>query len=245
MAKERVSLTLSEKIVEKVDSRAEDKGINRSQMVEDIIESYLDDRGIETAVVLCGSPEARSMINWSGKPILSHVLDDVSGHVSRAVLLTGQNREEIESRFGSKHEGMALDYVSDDSRGTAKALRKLDNMIGSTFLVVNGHVISKADVDEMLKVHREEGRPATMALTTVENPSDYGVACLKGRKVLGFDEKPEKGEEPSTLINAGTYIFEPEIFNLLNQHSIGQEFERLAEEDKLTGYIYGGKWKDF
>ncbi|MFB6100179.1 MAG: sugar phosphate nucleotidyltransferase [Candidatus Nanohalobium sp.] len=245
MAKKRISLTLNEELVEKVDEEAEEKGVNRSRMVEDIIESYLSERKISTAVVFCGDPEAKALNTWSGKPVLGHVLDDLSEYVSRAILLTGPNREEIESHFGSRHGEMALEYVSDEPEGTARALEKIENRIESSFLVVNGHVISGVDIDEMLEVHREEDRIATMALTTVENPSEYGVARLKGRKILGFEEKPEPGEEPSRLINAGTYIFEPEIFERLNRHSIEEEFEKLAEEGKLTGYIYGGKWKDF
>jgi NDP-sugar pyrophosphorylase family protein len=83
-----------------------------------------------------------------------------------------------------------------------------------------------------------------LALTTVEDPSRYGVARLKGRRILGFEEKPAKGKEPSRLINAGTYIFDPEIFSHLDADSLEEVFEQLASQSSLSGYIYGGKWKD-
>jgi NDP-sugar pyrophosphorylase family protein len=63
--------------------------------------------------------------------------------------------------------------------------------------------------------------------------------------ILGFEEKPDRGDEPSRLINAGTYIFEPEIFGILEHETIEEAFEQLARQQKLTGYIYGGEWKDF
>lgn len=96
----------------------------------------------------------------------------------------------------------------------------------------------------MLRVHEEENPAATMALTAVENPSDYGVAELKGRRILGFKEKPEPGSEPSRLINAGTYILDPRIFDRLDHRSLENVFENLAEKGKLSGYIYGGEWRE-
>ncbi|MFB6167024.1 MAG: sugar phosphate nucleotidyltransferase, partial [Candidatus Nanohaloarchaea archaeon] len=227
MAKKRVSLTLEESLVEKIDSEASKKGLNRSQTVEEIARKHFESRSIETAVVLCGDPEARSLEEHQGKPVLEHILEHLSGQVSRAVLLIGKNKE-IEERFGSSYRGMALDYVSEENpRGTAAALRNVEDMVDRTFAVLNGHVITDVDLEEMAGLHREEGSLATIALTTVEDPSSYGVARLKGSQVLGFEEKPERGEEPSRLINAGTYLFDPEIFERLEEDSLEEVFEKL------------------
>lgn len=245
MSKKRVSLTLEDRLVEKIDREAERRRMNRSQTVEEILEDYLRNRDIETAAILCGGKKAKSLSEYSGKPVLEHILDHLSSEgISRVILLAGRNKE-IEEVFGSSHSGMALEYVLEDRPGgTAAALREVEDRIEQSFLLMNGHVISDVDLGEMLRTHREEGSIATMALTTVEDPSNYGVAKLKGRRILGFEEKPEKGEEPSRLINAGAYILEPEIFFRLDRPSIEEVFEELAEERELTGYIYGGEWKD-
>lgn len=245
MGKKRVSLTLEEGLVEKIDREADNRDINRSQTVEKIIDSYFRGQGLETAVILCGVDENKTLNLYEGKPVLGHILDNLGGQgFSRVVLLSGSNREEIEEQFGSSYEGMTLEYIEDEAEGTAAALSKVEEKINETFVVLNGHVVADVDLKDMLRVHREEDAAATMALTTASSPSRYGVARLKGRKILGFEEKPEEGEEPSQLINAGTYILESKIFQHLDVESLEKAFENLADQGLLSGYIYGGKWKD-
>jgi len=120
----------------------------------------------------------------------------------------------------------------------------VEDEIDDTFAVLNGHVLSDVNLEEISGLHREENYVATIALTTVEDPSSYGVARLKGSRILGFEEKPKPGEEPSRLINAGIYILEPEIFEHLKADSLEEVFEELASKNELSGYIYGGYWKD-
>ena len=245
MGKKRVSLTLEEDLVEKIDEEADSQEINRSQTVEDIIYDYFRGKGLETAVILCGDSENKTLNLYEGKPVLGHILDNLSGQgVSRVILLSGSNREEIEKQFGSSYEGMTLEYVEDEAEGTAAALSKAEEKINETFVALNGHVVADVDLEDMMRVHREEDTAATMALTTVSSPSRYGVARLKGRKILGFEEKPEKGEEPSQLINAGTYILDSDIFEHLEAESLEKAFENLADQGLLSGYMYGGEWKD-
>ncbi|MFP4038409.1 MAG: sugar phosphate nucleotidyltransferase [Candidatus Nanohaloarchaea archaeon] len=242
MSKKRVSLTLEEELLKRMDAEADHKSLNRSQMFEEVVEEYIHGQEIDTAVIFCGGEEKRSLKSVDGRPVLSHIVEHLKdNNISRLVLLPGKNEEEIRDRFSY---GMDVEYVSEEEpRGTASALKKLGDRIGKTFLAVNGDVIARADIADMLKVHREEGRKATMALTTVEDPSEYGTVKLKGRKVLGFEEKPEPGEEPTKLVNAGTYIFEPSIFDELSDGGLDSVFEKLSSSGELSGYIYGGEWR--
>lgn len=247
MPKKRVSLTLDEELVGKVDKEADNYEVNRSQMMEKITEDYFHSQGIDTAVVFCGGEENETLTLHEGKPVMSHILEHLSQEgVKRAILLVGNNKEDIEPHFGSKHEGVTLEYVEEENpEGTASALLKAEDMIGDTFVAVNGNVISDVDFKEMLDVHRDETGIATLALTTVEDASKYGVITLKGQKVMGFEEKPSK---PATkLINAGTYILDPGIFSVVEDKAetdIVEVFKHLAEEDSINGYIYGGEWVD-
>lgn len=247
MSKKRVSLTLDEDLVSKVNDEASGNDLNRSQQVEFILENYFSSRSITDAVVFCGGEDARSMEMHEGKPVLAHILDSLkSTTVQKVFLLAGRNADQISNYFGETYSRLRIRTISEERpEGTAAALEELEGKVSDTFLVLNGHVLSDVDIGDMLDVHREEGSMATMALTTVNDPSNYGVARLKGRTILGFEEKPSAGEEPSRLINAGTYIFEPEIFDELNSDSIEEVFEKLASERKLSGYIYGGEWQEF
>ncbi|MFB6213206.1 MAG: sugar phosphate nucleotidyltransferase [Candidatus Nanohaloarchaea archaeon] len=245
MAKKRVSLTVEEELVERIDSEASGEDLNRSQMVEEIVESYFSRQSIDTAVVLCGDPELRSLDERDGRPVIEHILEHLQQQgFRRALLLVGRNTE-LREELGAAFDGLKLEYISEEQpRGTAAALRKAEGLIEGAFAVLNGHVITDVDFDEMAEVHREEDSVATMALTTVEDPSRYGVARLKGSRILGFEEKPEEGEEPSRLINAGSYLFDQEIFERLEEDSLEEVFEKLASRGELSGYIYGGEWID-
>lgn len=244
MPKKRVSLTLEQELVDRIDSEASGNDLNRSQQVEDLLEEYFDGRSIRTAVIFCGGEEARSMKKFEGKPVLSHILDNlVETTIENVILLSGKNTDKIKDYFGEGYRRLSLEIIGDESpKGTARALEKVKDKVSGTFLVLNGHVLSDVDIEDMLEVHREEDVSATMALTTVEDPSQYGVAKLKGRTVLGFKEKPLSGQEPSKLINAGTYLMEPEIFKFLGEGNIEDLFTKLSEIRDLSGYIYGGKW---
>lgn len=247
MSKKRISLTLEEETVERIDNEAEREELNRSQKIQRVLENYFESKGLKNAVILCGDPDIKSLDLYKGSSVLAHIIEHLSEEgIRRAVLLSGQNRGRIEKEFGKEYEGVNLDYVEEESpRGTAAALEQVEAELGDeSFVVLNGHVITDVDLDEMLRTHREQDTIATMALTTVENPSNYGVARLKGQKILGFEEKPDPDQTPSRLINAGTYIFQPEIFQHLNNDSLEQVFENLVDKSQLSGYIYGGGWID-
>lgn len=245
MPKKRVSLTLDKKLVSRIDSEADENSVNRSQQVEMIIENYFEGKSLDTAVVFCGDPENKAMKDYKGEPVLSYVLRHLASQgIARAFLLSGQNTDQMMGEFGSVFEGMSLEYLSEeDPKGTAVALKNVEHRISDSFVAVNGHVITDVDIREMLDIHRDESSVCTMALTSVEDPSGYGVAKLKGRKILGFEEKPS-GEVFSRLINAGTYIFDPDIFQQLEKDSVEEVFEDLSDEGNLSGYIYGGNWED-
>ncbi|MFB6158141.1 MAG: ribbon-helix-helix protein, CopG family [Candidatus Nanohalobium sp.] len=108
MSKRRISLTLDEGMVERIDTERENRDLNRSQMVEEIVEEYFRQRGIETAVIFCGDPELKTLELFNGKPVLSHIIEHLSEeNISRAILLAGQNSE-IEENFGSEYSGLLL-----------------------------------------------------------------------------------------------------------------------------------------
>ncbi len=243
MSKNRVSLTIDETLLKRVDAEADHRSMNRSQMVEEIIEKYIRGQTIDTAVILCGGPDKASMKELNGRPVLNLTLRMIKEKgVDRAILLAGNNRKELESRYGDSYSGIRLEYISDDVEGPAEALKKLEDRIGKTFLVLNGDVVLDLDIEDMLKVHRHEESIVTMALRTADDPSNYGVVRMKGRTVLGFEEKPEPGEEPTRLVNAGAYMFEPEVFDILDR-DFDTLFDRLSKRKELSGYIYGGKWQ--
>ena len=78
------------------------------------------------------------------------------------------------------------------------------------------------------------------------NPKDYGVVVLNGNHVYSFIEKPT-GSIPTNLINAGLYIFEPDVIGITPQGfgRLEQDvFPKLAQKEELAGYVFYGAWQD-
>ena len=87
----------------------------------------------------------------------------------------------------------------------------------------------------------------TIALTTVSDPSQYGVALLNGNRIITFVEKPSKENAPSNLISAGLFIIEPDALELIPDGYAKLEFDvlpKLADEDRLFGYNFPGTYLD-
>jgi NDP-sugar pyrophosphorylase family protein len=109
----------------------------------------------------------------------------------------------------------------------------------------NGDELKDIPVREMLSFHQRYAAIATIALTTVDNVSEYGVVKMDKNRILSFVEKPSEHEAPSNLINAGFYILEPEIFDIIHTGKVSIEreiFPILARRGNLFGFQFKGQW---
>jgi NDP-sugar pyrophosphorylase family protein len=94
--------------------------------------------------------------------------------------------------------------------GTAGAVRKVREWLDSTFVVMSADVLADVDLGALVAFHRQRGAVATMALTRVPDPTEYGIVGLDdSSRIVRFMEKPKAGEVFSDLINAGIYVLEP------------------------------------
>ena len=117
------------------------------------------------------------------------------------------------------------------------------------FLVLNGDVLTDLDVGDVVAHHRAAGTEGTLALTEVDDPSQYGVVPTdQDGKVLGFVEKPEAATAPTRWINAGTYVLEPTVLACIPENrpvSIEREvFPAMAVEGRLHAVASEAYWID-
>ena len=143
---------------------------------------------------------------------------------------------------------MSISYIDEDKpMGTAGPIRLAKQFLTETFIACNADELKDIDLADMYISHKENKGAATVALTSVDDPSSYGVAKLQGNRILEFVEKPKKEKAPSNLINAGLYIMEPEVIDYIPLGYAMLEkdvFPKLASEGKLFGYPFSGQWFD-
>ncbi|MCU0861308.1 MAG: sugar phosphate nucleotidyltransferase [Methanomassiliicoccales archaeon] len=155
------------------------------------------------------------MIPVANKPILHYVVKALVGSgVKDVILVVGYKKERIMSYFGDgKSFGARISYVFQERQlGTAHALLAAAPQVDSRFLVVAGdNLIDSKTVSDLL--NRGEG--ASVAVTTSETPSKYGVVSLDKDSVTSIVEKPQK--KVGNIISTGMYSFTPEIFKMLER----------------------------
>ena len=147
-----------------------------------------------------------------------------------------------------KKYGVNITYVEEkNALGTAGPLKLAKPLLKETFIMCNADELKNINLDDMFNFHQANKGLGTIALTSVQDPSAYGVALLNGNKIMTFVEKPSKESAPSNLINAGLYILEPDVIDYIPEGFAMVEtdvFPKLASEENLCGYPFSGQWFD-
>jgi mannose-1-phosphate guanylyltransferase len=213
------------------------------------------------AVVLVGGEGTRlrpltedtpkPMLPLLGRPLLAYTLDAlIAAGVQRAILSCGYLPVEIEGYFGDSYRGLALEYrVEPEPLGTGGAIRFSAAGLERTFLALNGDTLREASLGPLLAAHRSKNAEATILLVRVADPSRYGLVRVDGGgRVRGFVEKPQPLQIDTNLVNAGLYVIEPAVLDLIEPGrpvSIEREvFPALVERGTLFGLELPGYWLD-
>ena len=122
--------------------------------------------------------------------------------------------------------------------------------LDETFLVISGDCLADLDLGAALTYHREKQALATIVLTRVPSPVEYGIVFTNEEgRVERFLEKPSWGEVFSDTVNTGIYILEPSILSHIpagRQFDFSRDlFPKLLEKQlPLYGYVAEGYWSD-
>lgn len=191
----------------------------------------------------------------ANKPLLQWTLERLACNGIDHVIMAVFHQTEFyikQSRIPTK--GLHITYSHDPLRkplGTGGSIKKAEKHIGHNepFIALNGDIFADINYAELLEAHKQRNAIATIALRQVKDPSRYGVAELaQNNRITRFIEKPPPGTTKSNMINAGTYVLNPEVLNYIPKGravSIEHEvFPKLAETGKLQGYVFSGLWTD-
>jgi NDP-mannose synthase len=152
----------------------------------------------------------------------------------------------VQAVFESRENGhVKITYVREqEALGTAAPLRLVKGL-DSTFIAMNGDVLTTLDYRELFKYHRAQGNVLTIATHQRSIKIDYGMMQLDVMsRVRGFDEKPEI----VSPVSMGIYVMEPAV---LDHIPSGQYFDfpdlvrsLLAADEQVGAYLHDGLWFD-
>ena len=196
----------------------------------------------------------KSLVPVANQPAIGYLLGWLKRYgIGRVVLALGQQNEDLAEAFPpGSIEGLEIlpvfEHVRLESGG---AIRNAVAEVGidERFLVLNGDVYVDFDLREAVSAHGAAGAKLTLALTEVEDPSQFGVAVTDGDgRITGFVEKPPRDSAPSNSVNAGVWIFERETVEQIPAGAVRVEetlFPSLVARGRsVFGYRMPGLWAD-
>ncbi|MCX8128646.1 MAG: mannose-1-phosphate guanyltransferase [Clostridia bacterium] len=195
----------------------------------------------------------KPMVPVMNKPIMQHIIELLKSYGITEIGVTLMYLpQKIKDYFGNGSSfGVNLHYFTEDSPlGTAGSVKNAGDFLDETFVVISGDSLTNMNLCEAIKFHKSKKSKATLILTKVDVPLEYGVVLTDTQgAITGFLEKPSWGEVFSDTVNTGTYILEPEILKYFEK---GQKFDfsqdlfpiLLEKKDPLYGYVTTDYWCD-
>ena len=196
----------------------------------------------------------KSMVPLRNKPYVQYLVDTMmSAGLDGAVFSMGYLPEPIQRYFADKDlGGFSLDYVVEERPlDTAGGIKNAEEYLDEgPFVATNGDILTGIDFAEIVEAHQDSGALATITLTSVDDPTAYGLVEVDHRlRVKKFVEKPGSGNEVHTsLINAGIYVLERQVLNMIpkgREVSIEREiFPKLQAMGKMRAFVSSAYWRD-
>ncbi len=188
-----------------------------------------------------------------GRPCIEYVINSLaSAGVDEIFIACGYRSQDIVQSLGdATHYGAKIVYAYEETpMGTAGAVKLLQDKLHGTFVVGSGDTLTDADLGHLIGLHRERNAFVTMALTEVERPEQFGIVGVNAEgRIERFKEKPKPEEVFSNVINAGTYVLEPEALDHIPagaKYDFSKNlFPDLLQQGKaLYASPLKGYWKD-
>ncbi|MBI3026855.1 hypothetical protein HYY70_01970 [Candidatus Woesearchaeota archaeon] len=252
MTKTKISITINEKTLNRIDSIIDNVYIrNRSQAIEHLANSALGEN--KTAAILLGGPEDKLRISKNvyrptagirNSTVIELALKKLRENNFKKIFVVARHHmltKLFEMLKDGTDYGVKINYIEEKSaNGTADSLRLLKGKINSNFLVVYGDVIfSKISIEELWNDHIKQNAIATIMLTTSSKPSEKGTVKVEGNRVLAFTQKPKKSD--IYLVFSPIFVTELQIFDYAGSSLEFDVFQQLADRGLLYGHLSSEK----
>ena len=217
---------------------------------------------VRQAVVMVGGKGTRllPLTENNPKPILSvadrpciwYLLRSLArAGIEEVILACGYKPGHMEALGDGSDLGLKIIYsYEDEPMGTAGAMKLVEDRLDEVFVAANGDVFADIDIAEEIDLHISTGASVTMALTPVDNPSEFGTVLTDtDDRIIDFKEKPRPEEALSNLINAGVYIIDRSILSMVPPSQFFDFSKDLiplvvADGRRIQGYRLKGLWMD-
>ncbi len=195
----------------------------------------------------------KPMLPLVNVPFIEYVIRLLKKHgVDEVILSAGYLPAAFDDHLGDGSDlGVKIVYVTEKRPlGTGGAVKNVATYLDDTFIVFNGDILTDLNITQLVEYHRAKKAVATLTLTSVDDPTSYGLVPVdEAGNVREFLEKPSWDEVTTDLINAGTYVLEPAILDLIPPNE-NHSFERgvfpllIERRQPIVGFPSNAYWLD-
>ncbi|HWP31627.1 MAG TPA: glucose-1-phosphate thymidylyltransferase [Fimbriimonadales bacterium] len=198
---------------------------------------------------------AKQLVPIANKPVIEFGIESLcEAGIKEIGIIVGDSASEIEEALGDGSRwGAKFTYIPQYAPlGLAHAVKTAqDYLDGDKFIVYLGDNLIKGGVSEFVREFESCNADASILLSRVPNPSEFGVAYLENGKVVRLEEKPKNPTSDYALV--GVYLFTPCVFDAIDtlkpsfrgEYEITDAIQTLIDWGKDVRYhVVTGWWKD-
>jgi dTDP-glucose pyrophosphorylase len=189
----------------------------------------------------------KPMLTVAGRPILERLVLHLVGYGIRDIFLSiNYLGHVIEAHFGDgSNFGCRIHYLREKKPlGTGGALSLLPRGGEHEVLVMNGDLVTQAEIDKLFEFHAQGGFALTACMRPYVFEIPFGVAEVRGDRLVGLREKPSE----QLLVNAGIYVLSPKTLRMIprnREYPITRLIEACLEKRmKVGAHVLEGDWMD-
>lgn len=208
--------------------------------------------GTRLRPLTCDLP--KPMVPILNRPIAEHIINLLKRHQITEVIATLHYLPDVFRDYfqDGSNFGVQMTYAVEEDQplGTAGCVKNIAELLDETFLVISGDSVTDFDLTKAIEFHKRKQSKATLILTRVPNPIEFGVVITdEDYRIRRFLEKPSTSEIFSDTVNTGIYILEPSVLEYLPA-SQESDFSKdlfpllLKKDEPMYGYIAEGYWCD-
>ena len=156
--------------------------------------------------------QQKQLIPVANKPILFYAIEDVIGAGAKEIgIIVGPNKEQVMETVRSVDWNADIDFIyQDEPKGLAHRILIAEDFLDDEFVMYLGDNILREGIVEHAKKFKANNYDASIMLTEVDNPQQFGVADINDNGTIKqLVEKPK--DPPSNLALVGIYFFKPVI----------------------------------
>ncbi|MCX7795575.1 MAG: NDP-sugar synthase [bacterium] len=195
----------------------------------------------------------KPLVPLGNRPIITRIISLLKTNgITDIIINLHYKKEKIKDCLGDgKDFGVNIMYSEEEILlGTAGGVKKVEDILPDTFVVISGDIATDINIGEMIAFHKKKNALVTLAVTIADDPTKYGVVSLNSDgKIQRFLEKPSRDKVFSPIVNAGIYVLEKEVLKEVPEgvfYDFGKQlFPALMEKQApLYGYLSSGYWMD-